>query len=153
SKGSLEASAPGQRGWLEEQLGRAHEPSPGASPVAVVVVTSRPLYSPPGREEARDAEEVAALLVDPKWGGEVRAVFTTDGVRQLDERNLIPREPPSGAHQIPEYEGASLGYQQPGNNGVMWYFVSVDTSHAGEGVQVDAIPVIDSLALKPVDGL
>src|SRR5262249_19828713 len=102
---------------------------------------------------AKDGEVVAALLSEARWGGEVRAVFTANGLGQLDEHNLVPHEPAGGARQIPEYEGASLGYQQPKNNGVMWYLASVDTSRASDGVKVDAIPVIDSLALKPVDGL
>ena len=78
------------------------------------------------------------------------AVFTTSE-RRLDERRLVPENPSPGAPQIPEYEGASLGYQKPQNNGVKWYFVSADT-HARE-VHVAAVPVIESLALKPLDGL
>src|SRR5262249_42945141 len=59
--------------------------------------------------------------------------------------------PPPGTPQIPEYEGATLGYQQPANNGVLWYDVSVDTR--SRSVSVDAVPVIDSLSIKPLQGL
>src|SRR5262249_13369332 len=53
--------------------------------------------------------------------------------------------------QIQEFEGASLGYQQSQNNGVLWDDVTVDTS--ANTVSVSAIPVIDSLSTKPLDGL
>jgi hypothetical protein len=53
--------------------------------------------------------------------------------------------------QIPEYQGASLTYQMPQNNGVLWYFASVDTW--ARQVHVSAVPVLSSLALKPLDGL
>jgi len=85
-------------------------------------------------------------------------VFTTNGTAgtgaeasELDQHYLVPEHPESGAHRIPEYEGASLGYQQPKNNGVMWYFVSIDTR--ARSAQVAAVPVIDSLSLKALDGL
>ncbi|HEX4629001.1 MAG TPA: hypothetical protein VH137_09450, partial [Gemmatimonadales bacterium] len=76
------------------------------------------------------------------------AVFTTNP-KELNEHYLVP-ENAEGA-QIPEYEGASLGYQQELNHGVLWYFVSVDVPNAQ--VHVQAIPVVDSLSLKPVNGL
>ena len=52
-----------------------------------------------------------------------------------------------------------MTYQQPQNGGVLWYLVSVDTraaSRTASGqspVTVQGVPVIDSLALKPLDGL
>ena len=52
---------------------------------------------------------------------------------------------------MPEYEGATLTYQQPKNNGVLWYDVSVNTS--ADKLSVQAIPVISSLALEPLNGL
>jgi photosystem II stability/assembly factor-like uncharacterized protein len=137
AEGQLEAGAPttGQRGWLEEQLAAAH-----GQGLPVVVIAATPLQS------LKEGESVAALLASSG----VLAVFTTSE-RRLDEHRLVPENPTPGAPQIPEYEGASLGYQKPQNNGVKWYFVSADT-HARE-VQVAAVPVIESLALKPLDGL
>ncbi len=137
AEGQLEAGAPtaGQRGWLEEQLAAAH-----GRGLPVVVIAATPLQS------VKEGESVAALLANSG----VLAVFTTSE-RRLDERRLVPENPSSGAPQIPEYEGASLGYQKPQNNGVKWYFVSADTQ--AREVHVAAVPVIESLALKPLDGL
>jgi photosystem II stability/assembly factor-like uncharacterized protein len=137
AEGQLEAGGPtaGQRGWLEEQLAAAH-----GRGLPVVVIAATPLQS------LKEGESVAALLASSG----VLAVFTTSE-RRLDERRLVPENPSPGAPQIPEYEGASLGYQKPQNNGVKWYFVSANT-HTRE-VQVAAVPVIESLALKPLDGL
>jgi hypothetical protein len=64
--------------------------------------------------------------------------------------NVDPNADPN-ALQIPEYEGATLTYQQPQNNGVLWYDVSVDT--AARTLDVQAIPVVSSLALEPLKGL
>jgi hypothetical protein len=44
-----------------------------------------------------------------------------------------------------------MTYQQPQNNGVTWYDVSVDTT-TGK-LTVNAVPVISSLALEPLNGL
>ncbi|HEX3392271.1 MAG TPA: hypothetical protein VHS55_06885, partial [Solirubrobacteraceae bacterium] len=125
----------GQRGWLEEQLAAAH-----GRGLPVVVIAATPLQS------IKEGESVAALLAS----SEVLAVFTTSE-RRLDERHLVPEDPGPGAPQIPEYEGASLGYQKPQNDGVKWYFVSADTQ--AREVHVAAVPVIGSLALKPLNGL
>jgi hypothetical protein len=150
--GSLEGSTPGQQqiAWLREQLANAQ----GAN-VPVVVVTARPLRN----LKASDGEGIASLLA----GEGVVAVFTTDGeapgnpnssgIHELDERHLIPENPAPGVVQIPEYEGASLGYQQNENNGVVWYFASIDTNPGERAAQVEAVPVIESLSLKPVEGL
>jgi hypothetical protein len=89
----------------------------------------------------------------------VLAVFTTAGgttpdgtsSSQHDQVAEIPADAPEGAPQIPEYDGATMTYQQPSNNGVMWYDVSVKTQT--DAVTVNAIPVISSLALEPLDGL
>jgi photosystem II stability/assembly factor-like uncharacterized protein len=136
SAGALEAGAAteGQLQWLEAQLAGAH-----GQGLPVVVIASVPL------QEATDGEAVASLLASSG----VLAVFTTSA-RRLDERRLIPEHTP-GVPKIPEYEGASLGYQKPQNNGVKWYFVSANTQ--AREVEVAAVPVIASLALKPLDGL
>jgi hypothetical protein len=150
SKGSLEAGAEGQRPWLEQQLASAE-----AGGVPVVVIASRPLRRLHA-VTSEDGEELASLLADSG----VLAVFTTNGtsspgnaseVHELDQHYLVPETPSPGAPQIPEYEGASLGYQQTENNGVVWYFASINTQ--AREVQVQAVPLIDSLSLKAIDGL
>jgi len=137
AEGQLEAGAAttGQRRWLEEQLATAN-----GQGLPVVVIAATPLQS------VKEGESLAALLASSG----VLAVFTTSE-RRLDERRLVPENPSPGAPQIPEYEGASLGYQKPQNNGVKWYFVSADTQ--AREVHVAAVPVIASLALKPLEGL
>jgi hypothetical protein len=137
AEGQLEAGAAttGQRRWLEEQLAVANTQG-----LPVVVVAATPLQS------LREGESLATLLASSG----VLAVFTTSE-RRLDERRLIPENPSPEAPQIPEYEGASLGYQKPQNNGVKWYLVSVNPQ--AREVHVAGIPVIASLTLKPLDGL
>jgi photosystem II stability/assembly factor-like uncharacterized protein len=137
AEGQLEAGAAttGQRQWLEEQLAAAN-----GQGLPVVVIAATPLQS------LKEGESVAALLASSG----VLAVFTTSE-RRLDERRLIPEQASSGTPRILEYEGASLGYQKPQNNGVKWYFVSADTK--AREVEVAAVPVIASLALKPLEGL
>jgi hypothetical protein len=137
AEGQLEAGAAttGQRRWLEEQLAAANRQG-----LPIVVIAATPL------QELKEGESVAALLASSG----VLAVFTTSE-RRLDERRLLPENPSPEAPQIPEYEGASLGYQKPQNNGVKWYFVSADTK--AREVHVAAVPVIGSLALKPLQGL
>jgi hypothetical protein len=139
SKGTLESSSAGQEAWLKGQLAEAQ-----AQGLPVVAVAARPLRGR-GAEESGDGQNVASLLA--RSG--VIAVFTPSTTR-LDQHYLVP-ESAEGGPQIPEYEGASLGYQKPENNGVKWYFVSVDT-HAGTA-HVNAVPVVDSLSLKPLNGL
>ena len=145
SEGSLEASDPGQRQWLVEQLQAAR-----AEGLSVVVMAAMPL------QVESDTEGIAALLATSG----VLAVFTTDGaipeanadqLHELDEHRLVPENAAPGAPQIPEYEGASLGYQQ--SNGVLWYMVSIDTSASTPEAHVSAIPVLESLSLKALDGL
>jgi photosystem II stability/assembly factor-like uncharacterized protein len=158
-KGALEESTR-QRPWLERQLQNAEGEN-----VPVVVVTAHPLRNLNRGDESED-EELAALLAHAglREGHEatVVAVFTTDGARpgnsagevhELNEHHLIPEDAGPEEPQIPEYEGATLGYQQTKNNGVMWYFASIDTSPGARSVQVAAVPVIESLSLKAVDGL
>ncbi|MDA0163845.1 hypothetical protein OM076_26480 [Solirubrobacter ginsenosidimutans] len=53
--------------------------------------------------------------------------------------------------RIPLISGATLGYQQAKNNGVAWYSIAVDV--AKRTVSVQARPLVDSLALKPLIGL
>jgi photosystem II stability/assembly factor-like uncharacterized protein len=139
SRGSLEGTVPGQMAWLEQQLAEANG-------MPVVAIAAEPLREN-GTGVASDGSSVAALLA--RSG--VLALFTANGLSQLDEHHLIPEDAPSGAAQIPEYEGAALGYQEPGNNGVMWYFVSVNTQ--ARQVNVEAVPVVGSLSVKPLDGL
>lgn len=142
SAGSLEASAPGQTAWLSNELTAAQ-----AAGLPVVVFAAEPLNT------GTNADAVAAQLA----AAGVLAVFTTSGgaagsrQAQQDQVAHVPADAAPGAPQIPEYEGATLTYQQPNNNGVLWYDVSVDT--AARKVTVKAIPVISSLALEPLDGL
>jgi hypothetical protein len=151
SLGSLAASSTAdeqppsrEREWLEAQLGQAErEEQAFAQHVPIIVIASQPLRPGIG---ASDGESVASLLA--RRG--VAAVFTASPA-QRDERHEVPENPRSGEGQIPEYEGASMSYQQPGNNGVLWYLASVNTQ-TGQ-VQVNGVPVINSLALKPLNGL
>jgi hypothetical protein len=143
SKGSLEESSGGQTKWLEEQLEAAR-----AQGLPIVAVAALPLRG----SDTSDGNNVASLLAS----NGVLAVFTTND-HQLDEHYLVPEGSAPGASQIPEYEGASLGYQRSENNGVKCYFVSVDTQAAAAqqaaAVHVAAIPVVSSLSLKPLNGL
>jgi hypothetical protein len=147
-----------QREWLERQLAGA-----GAEGLSVVVMAATPLR----RVVGDDLESVAELLTEQRWNGEVLAVFSTDGsatgspfaseIHERNEKHLIPElraEVPEEHREgevIPEYEGATLGYQQAANNGVTWYLASVNTTE--RAVKVSAIPVLESLNLKAVDGL
>jgi hypothetical protein len=149
ARGGLEA---GETAWLRGQL-----EANAALQLPVVVISGRPL-----RKTAQaNLTGVAELLTEPRWNGNVVAVFSTNGasprpfkageVKERDERRLIPEEAPPEAPQIPEYEGATLGYQEAENNGVTWYLASVDTQvHT---VSVAAVPIVESLDLKAVDGL
>jgi hypothetical protein len=147
SSGSLETSAPGQTAWLSGELAQAH-----SNGLPVVVFAARPL-NVNDLGAADDADAVAAQLA----AAGVLGVFTTSGgdgsafATQQDQLVQVPADAAPGAPQIPEYEGATLTYQQPKNNGVLWYDVSVDTA-AGKLI-VNAIPVISSLALEPLNGL
>jgi murein DD-endopeptidase MepM/ murein hydrolase activator NlpD len=158
-KGALEESTR-QRPWLEQQLQMAEGEN-----VPVVVVTAHPLRNL-NRGDETEAEEIAALLahagVREGHKTTVLAVLTTDGaqpgnsageVHELNEHHLIPEDAGPEEPKIPEYEGATLGYQQTKNNGVMWYFASIDTNPGTRSVQVAAVPVIESLSLKAIDGL
>lgn len=148
SAGSLEDSDPGQSAWLDGQLQGA-----SAAGIPVVVVAAEPLNSSlPGA--ASDADDVAAKLA----AAGVLGVFTTSGPggspawqTQLDRVSKVPAHPAAHKRQIPEYEGATLGYQQAQNNGVLWYFGAVDT--VARQLSVQAVPVVDALALEPLDGL
>lgn len=147
SAGSLEASAPGQTAWLTSQLAQAQ-----AVGRPIVVFAAEPL-NVEDVGAASDADEVASQLA----AAGVLAVFTTAGgeglsfATQQDQVAEVPADAAPGAPQVPEYEGATLTYQQPKNDGVLWYDVSVDA--ATDKVSVQAIPVISSLALEPLDGL
>lgn len=142
SKGSLEDSAPGQTEWLQGVLADA---AAGALPVVVVAAQALRVGG------ARDGRETATLLA--RAG--VLGVFTTYPADtqhpQLNERRSVPENAEPGEPTIPEYEGAAMGYQETGNNGVVWYSATVDTS--ARKLEVQAIPVVASLALKPLLGL
>ena len=145
SRGSLESSAPGQTAWLDGRLADAQRHA-----LPVVVVTARPLNRfAPGASS--DGDEIARKLVDAG----VLGVFTTSGSlyrTQVNRKAMIPAQSdPVLVPQIPEYEGATLGYQQSQNNGVLWYLASVDTRN--QSLSVQGIPVLDSLALRPTRGL
>ena len=132
SAGSLEASDPGQTAWLTTQLQSA-----STAHIPVVAIASEPLRN------SDDGNAISTMLANAG----VLAVFTGNP-DQLDELHMVPD---SGSPQIPEYEGASLGYQQAANDGVLWYDVSVNTST--RQLSVDAVPVISSLSIKPLAGL
>jgi hypothetical protein len=147
SAGSLEASAPGQTAWLSGQLSQAQSEG-----VPVVVFAAEPLnINDVGA--ADDADSVASMLANAG----VLGVFTTSGggtnvwQSQQDQVVDVPADAPIGAPTVPEYEGGTLTYQQPKNNGVLWYDVSVNTSN--NTLSVNAVPVISDLALEPMDGL
>jgi hypothetical protein len=130
--------------WLREELQSAE-----AEGVPVVVFASRPLH----RDVyggATDGSAVAQLLATHG----VLAVFTTPGdnfIQQTNRKVMIPVDAAPGAPQIPEYEGATMGYQETQNNGVDWYDVSVNT--VARSVKVQAIPIVSQLALEPLSGL
>ncbi len=131
SKRSLDGSEPSQSAWLNQQLA-------AAAGVPTVVIAAQSLLN------ASDGPTVAAKLV----AAGVLAVFTGPADGLLNEHHDVPA---GAAQTIPEYEGATLGYQQSANDGVVWYDVSVDAVH--RSVSVDAVPVVQSLALEPLRGL
>jgi hypothetical protein len=147
SAGSLEASAPGQTSWLSGELSAAQ-----AAGLPVVVFAAEPLDST-AVGGAGDADSVAAMLANAG----VLGVFTTSGggtnvwQNQQDQVVPVPADAPFGTPQVPDYEGATLTYQQSKNSGVLWYDVSVDT--VADKLTVNAVPVVSSLALEPLDGL
>jgi hypothetical protein len=139
-----------QRTWLEAELNQAQ-----SNGVHVVVMAATPLQETV--EEPEPTPTLELLLAEKN----VLAVFT-GSPKRIDQQFLLPKKTPLGVAQVLEYEGASLGYQKPQNDGVKWYFVSVNTQGSetrglvpvevqGE-VRVQAIPVIASLALRPLDG-
>ena len=134
----------GELAWLEGQLNQAQQEEQALGQhIPVVAVTALPLRTLAG---TTDGDAIATLLA--RRG--VAAVFTTNP-RQRDERRMVPEFPRPGEPQVPEYEGGSLSYQQPGNNGALWYLVSVDTQ-TGQ-LRVEGVPVVNSLALRPLSGL
>jgi hypothetical protein len=155
SQGSLAESstadgqpAGAQLSWLEGQLAQAQQEEAAIGQhIPVVVVSSLPLRTFAGTTGgAKDGNQVASLLAQHG----VAAVFTTSP-QQRDELHLVPALPRPGEPQVPEYEGASLGYQQSANNGVLWYDVSINTA-TGQ-LRVVGVPVVNSLALRPLNGL
>jgi hypothetical protein len=147
SAGTLESSSAGQLAWLDAQLAAAQ----GVG-LPIVVIVARPLNRL-ALGAASDGAAVASRLA----AAGVLAVFTTSGglagawATQTDQVTMVPYSTDPNAIQLPEYEGATLTYQQPQNNGVLWYFASVDT--VARKLKVNAIPVVDTLALKPLEGL
>jgi photosystem II stability/assembly factor-like uncharacterized protein len=141
---TLENSSHGQSEWLDRQLADAQ-----ASSKPVVVIAGNPIRNAAG---TGGGDALARKLVDAG----VLAVFTTAGqdyTSQVNRVRMIPDnlDPTHPIPQIPEYEGATLGYQQDANNGVLWYQVAVDV--AARKVSVQGIPLMESLALKPRSGL
>jgi Big-like domain-containing protein len=128
ANGILDTSDIGQTAWLTQQLAAAN-----AAGLPIVVVAGADVGS-----------SVASMLASAG----VLAIFTSDSTQQLNEVIQVPE---GGVTTIPEYVGASLGYQQTQNDGVVWYDVSVDTQ--ARTVSVNAVPVIQSLALDPIAGL
>lgn len=144
SAGSLEASAPGETAWLQGQLAQ----SAGAGTLTVVIA-ARPLNQA-DNGAATDGDAVAAMLANAG----VIGAFTASGAsgpNQPDQVAEVPTDASPGQARIPEYEGATMTYQQSRNDGVLWYDVSVDTS--SRALTVQAVPVISSLALEPLKGL
>ncbi len=136
SQGSLEGSESGQTAWLNQQLA-------AAAGIPTVVVTALPLYG----GVTSDGSSVAASLVQAG----VLAVFSSDyELNSTTQLNQVHQVPEGGTTTIPEYEGATLGYQETKNDGVVWYDVSVDTQT--QSVSVSAVPLVQSLALDPLRG-
>ncbi len=168
-----------QREWLEEQLNVAE----GEGLRVVIVAASPLRASSSAGNFEPIAQLLANPGCNPtnpgnpgnpsgchgeKWNNEVVAIFSTDGSRpkpsnpselhEYDQKQLVPERNRGGPNEnpppgplIPEYEGATLGYQQIANDGVTWYLVTINTQEAT--ASVSAIPVLESLALKAVDGL
>lgn len=137
SAGSLDGSEPGQGAWLDQQLA-------AAAGIPTIVVAAQALSDP----STTDGEAIAAKLVQAG----VLAVFTgpSGTVPAGSSPNRVDQVPDGAAQTIPEYEGASLGYQQTQDNGVVWYDASVDTTN--DSVSVSAVPLVQSLALQALRG-
>ena len=135
SQGSLDGSDLGQTAWLDQQLA-------AAAAMPTVVIAALPLYG----SATSDGASVAAALVNAG----VIAVFTSDYGLHGSQLNEVHQLSAGGSQTIPEYEGATLGYQVSQNDGVVWYDVSVNTQQGT--ASVDAVPLIQSLALDPLRG-
>jgi hypothetical protein len=135
SQGSLDGSDVGQTAWLDQQLA-------AAAGMPTVVIAALPLYG----TATTDGSSVAAALVNAG----VLAVFTSDYGLNGSQLNQVHQLSAGGTQTIPEYEGATLGYQVSQNDGVVWYDVSVNTQQ--RSASVDAVPLVQSLALDPLRG-
>ena len=135
SQGSLDSSDVGQTAWLNQQLA-------AAAGIPTVVIAALPLYG----SATTDGSSVAAALINAG----VLAVFTSDVGLNGSQLNQVHQLSGTGSQTIPEYEGATLGYQVSANDGVVWYDVSVNTqTHTAN---VNAVPLVQSLALDPLRG-
>jgi hypothetical protein len=138
SAGSLEASAPGQTQWMRDRVAEARA---AGRPVVVIAYRSLADGAP---DAASDGTAVAEYLA----AAGVSAVFVAGEGGNL--QTPIPVIPAPGAPQIVQFQGARVSYQSSGSF-VSWYRVSVDTA-TGQ-VAVTAVPLVESLALKPLAGL
>jgi hypothetical protein len=138
SAGSLEGTSPGQTQWMQERVSEAR-----ARGLPVIVVAYRSLAE--GSDgAASDGSSVADYLA----GAGVSAVLVAGEGGNV--QTPVPVAPAPGAPQVVQFQGARLSYQSTGSY-VAWYRVSVDT--ATSQVAIDAVPPVESLAVKPLAGL
>jgi hypothetical protein len=158
SAGSLEASAPGQTGWLSAALADAK-----AHGIPSIVIGSRDLNTrfSPRLNVASDGDSTAQLLVD---GGASAYFF-----ERPEENRMYPIPAGGGAHTIPSFGTGTLGYRsavsdpsnptQPdaifGESGYL--LAEVDAAHRDPAtdrapVSVRMVPLIENLTIQPVDG-
>jgi hypothetical protein len=123
-----------QSGWLDRQLEDVR-----ATARPTIVVLGQPLNTATNSSQL----DLALRLVD---AGVLAVVVAGD---TNDNRPWPPEVRPE--LRIPLIAGATLGYQQTRNNGVVWYAIAVDV--VNRTVSVESRPIIDSLALKPLIGL
>ena len=158
SAGSLEASSPGQTGWLAAALNDAR-----ARGIPSIVVGSRDLNTrfSPRLNVASDGDSIAQLLVD---GGASAYFF------ERPEENRVYSVPAGGgARTIPAFGTGTLGYRSaitdPSNTtqpdalfGESGYLLAeVDAARRDPAtnrapVRVRMIPLIEDLSIQSVDG-
>jgi hypothetical protein len=163
SRGSLAASDPYQNPaepqapWLGQMLADAR-----ARGIPAIVVGSRELNPnlPPALNVASDASEEAQIMVA---GGASAYVY------ERPEESRTSQIPSGGAVTIPEYGTGALGYRSPisdsftpgqpdalfGTTGYLLVSVNVAARNPATNVALTSarlIPIVQSLALDPVDG-
>lgn len=155
ASGSLAASDPAQQGWLVGALDSAQRAG-----IPAIVVGNRSLDpAARGQNPATDAAEVTALLV--KHGASAY-FYDAPGI------NVAGRIPAtaSESQSIPAFGSGTLGYGStpPANDGLAYYgeggylLTEIDTAKRDPAtnvapVTVRLIPVIDQVALDPMDGV